>query len=154
VRVWHVVAAFVVGAALGHLAGVRGIAVAQSARPAPEAAPASARVAPPFDAAPLTAEVRHAVAEACRAAPAPPAAIQPSVAAPVESLEAVEAHDRAQALLVTALAAGAWTEADVLALRPLVGRMTGEQREEVLGKLVPALNEGRLRATIGPGPPF
>ena len=54
----------------------------------------------------------------------------------------------------TALAGGAWTDADVFELRPLMGRMTGAQRDEVFARLLPALNEGRLRAQIGPGPPF
>ncbi len=149
-RAWHVALAFAVGAAVGHLASAREPAVVRSLV---AASPQEIRAAPALDVAALTAEIRRAVADECHVAATAPAAAPPAEPA-AESPESVEARDRGLAIVETALAAGAWTEADVNAFRPHFVRMTGAQRDEVLGTLLPAINEGRLRAQLGPGPPF
>jgi len=150
VRAWHVALAFVVGAAVGHLASAREPAVVRSQV---AASPQEMHVAPALEVAALTAEIRRAVAAECHVASAPAAAAAVVEPAP-DSPESVEARDQGLAIVETALAAGAWTEADVNAFRPHFVRMTGAQRDEVLGTLLPAINEGRLRAQLGPGPPF
>src|SRR5262249_34150424 len=51
-----------------------------------------------------------------------------------------DAYARAQTRLDTAFGAGEWTQQDVAALHPLLGKLTRAHREEIVGRLFTAIN--------------
>jgi len=82
--------------------------------------------------------------------PAPLEAPQP---APRPDPAAEEALQRGRVLVSRALVRGSWTEADALALRPVLAAAGRDGSEELLRRLLPAMNEGLIRVETA-GPPF
>jgi hypothetical protein len=74
-------------------------------------------------------------------------------APPIVTPEALDAENGAQRLVERAFARKAWTQDDALAMRGYLGQVTGEQREDLLRQLLPAMNDGRIKVEPG-GPPF
>lgn len=90
----------------------------------------------------LRQELRQFLAEGAHSAqPDPVAAVSPAQ---------TEAHQRALALLDTASGRRHWSNDDARALRQLMPAMTGEQRQEVLHRLLPAINGGELVSDAQP----
>ena len=151
---WLVPLALALGVALGLLVAPRSSA---KALPPAVAAPA-VRAAVAIDQTALRAEVGRIVAQECRrigGGDAAPSSAVPAPAPPQPTAEQLDAQDQAQDLVTRALAAGVWDADHVLALRALIPQMTSDQRDQVLGALFRALNDGRLRTTSTlPGPPF
>lgn len=81
--------------------------------------------------------------------PAASAAAEPEPPSP----ESEEALERGRALIVEALRTGQWTEANVLALRPIVQELDAEQQHDLLAELSRHINDSKLKLE-GLGPPF
>ncbi len=114
------------------------LAALRQERPACPLPPEAARAEPRPAAAPVEAPPRVAeqVAPAARPEPA-----------------AEEALQRGRALVSQALVRGSWTEADALAFRPVLAAAGRDGSEELLRRLLPAINEGQIRVETA-GPPF
>ena len=69
------------------------------------------------------------------------------------SPDALDAELRAHGLIDAALARRTWTKEDAFAMRSLLGQVTAAQREDLLVKLIPAMNDGRVKNLV-PGAPF
>ena len=67
--------------------------------------------------------------------------------------EALALVDRGSELVDRAVSVRHWRGEDAVALRALLPRMPREPRDKLLGRLITALNEGRLTLDEG-GPPF
>jgi hypothetical protein len=91
------------------------------------------------------AELREALATPSRAQ-TPPAKDETSVAAvKARELAGENARDEALGLVQKAIASGSWGDDQSATLRPLMGQMTGEQRDAVLSAITMAINEQRLK---------
>jgi len=125
----------------------------RSPRPLPAQAPA-----PIVDRAALRADlraiVREELAAATPAVPEPPREERPAEPRMAAPRVASAAHDQAADLVARRAAARRWRAEDMLALRGLLDRMSGEERAEILATLVPAINQGTIRVEPGVGSPF
>ncbi len=121
------------------------------ARLADGPAPACRAVSAPLDEGALRAQITAAVREALPAEGGGTGKDEPGTAQPTP--ENVEAFEQAKGLMDAAVASGRWGEQHAHALRPLLARMSPEDREELMGRLGTAINGGKLVNTLH-GPPF
>lgn len=111
----------------------------------------------PLDAPTLRRVLRQELASlAPGPAPSAPAAAEPSDVRE-EDPEVAAEHDAAFAeatkRVEDALYEGVWDEQDATFLRPRLARLRPEDRDEVLARLVPALNSGEVEQRVA-GIPF
>ena len=100
----------------------------------------------------LREELAQAAPSSAASPLSPDAGAEPQAQEPPSS-EALDAEQRAQDLVDGALARRNWTNDDAAAMRSLLGRVTAEQREDLLGALIPAMNDGRVK-NLASGSPF
>jgi hypothetical protein len=81
----------------------------------------------------------HASTEDTRPAPLPP--------------EAIESADKARMMIEGAIGSGRWTEQNRADLHALLTRIPGEERKELMRRVITALNAHQLEFQA-PGPPF
>jgi hypothetical protein len=141
----------------GRLTERRPVAIVNGPRDTPLAPlRALAAVSPQatFDAAAEREALRAIIREELRAAKAPEGAeaVEPPRAegSPPES---AAAYASSTSLVSAALTARSWTDRDVQELHQLLPQLSQAQREEVLHRLVPALNRGDLKVAFS-GRPF
>jgi hypothetical protein len=107
-------------------------------------APSVAAIAPIADVGALRREIRDVLRQELRQFVAEgPHSDQPAAASVITRAQS-DAHERALALLETASAQRRWSNEDAQALRQLMPEMTDEYRQDVLHRLVPALNSGKI----------
>ncbi|MCP3063202.1 hypothetical protein LXT21_30940 [Myxococcus sp. K38C18041901] len=113
------------------------------------APPPRAPVGGNLDSAWLRAEITEAVREALEEKPAPPVEAPP----PETSAQALAALQEGHKVIDNAIASRRWTDEDVSALRRALRTMTAPQQDEVVRRLVIALNSNTLEVRTH-GAPF
>ncbi|HXU72102.1 MAG TPA: hypothetical protein VN947_22370 [Polyangia bacterium] len=141
------------------LAGALGYAVPRGERSV-ERPPATCAPRPSaLDEVALRAAVRAELANlprgvlAAATATAASGPVPAPTAAPPPRPEATRALGDGHRLLDDALARRRWSSDDRASFRALMAQVDGDGRAELLGELVPAINDGRLEVATG-GTPF
>jgi hypothetical protein len=121
----------------------------------------SRRVSPPpsgpcavaVDIETLRLQLRHTLREELGALSGPTAPPPVAAAVPAPTPENMEAFDKGQRLVEEALVSRRWGDAQADELRRLLREMTPEQRSQMFGRLLPAINQGHLTVETR-GPPL